>query len=666
MVGTVLVCALIVVFGLIFLPPATAQDETVPPGSTDEKLLFREIPSVYGASKYDQKVTEAPSAVSIVTADEIKKNGYRTLADIFKSVRGFYVTNDRNYAYLGVRGFNRPGDYNSRILLLVDGHRINENVYDSFLIETGGIIDVDLIERVEIVRGPGSSLYGSNAFFAVVNVITRRGRAIKGFEASGEAASFGTRRGRVTGGTRFSGGSELILSGSAYRSDGQDLYFSEFDPAGAAPDDRAANNGIAEGRDYDRNENAFVKWASGDFAITGAYHVRTKGIPTGSYEMDFNDTRNKSYDNRSYLEAKYDRSLGGKWNLSALVYYDYYKYKGDYAFGGILNKDIGYGEWVGSEVRLAGTAFDGHQVVVGGEYRNNIRQDMYNFDQEPYVLSLDVRRTSELKAFYIQDEITIGRKFRVNAGLRHDHYETFGGTTNPRLALIYAPAPANAWKILYGRAFRAPNVYELYWFLPGSWKANPTLRPETVNTYELIHERYLGERLRVSLGGFYSVIKDLINSESDGVEYQFRNTEKVAARGIELELEQRWKGGVDSRFSYTVQRNENRQTGEKLSNSPQHLAKLNLVVPIIKGRLSAALEEQYMSRRTLIAGGYAASFWITNITIFSQRALGGVELSASVYNVFDKDYSDPASGDFAQEVIPQDGRSFRLKATYSF
>src|SRR5512147_2724178 len=148
-----------------------------------EELMNIEVRTIYSASKFEQKVMEAPSSVSIVTSSEIKMYGYRTLADVLRSVRGFYVTNDRNYSYVGVRGFGRPGDYNSRILLLIDGHRANDNIYDQAFVGTEAIIDVDLIDRVEIVRGPGSSLYGSNAFFAVVNVITKRGGDLKGIEA---------------------------------------------------------------------------------------------------------------------------------------------------------------------------------------------------------------------------------------------------------------------------------------------------------------------------------------------------------------------------------------------------------------------------------------------------------------------------------------------------
>jgi iron complex outermembrane receptor protein len=115
-------------------------------------------------------VTEAPSSVTIVTSEDIRRYGYRTLAELLRSVRGFYTSYDRSYTSLGVRGFGQPGDYNSRILLLLDGHRLNDNIYDSAMLGTEFILDIDLIERVEISRGPGSSLYGNNAFFAVVKL----------------------------------------------------------------------------------------------------------------------------------------------------------------------------------------------------------------------------------------------------------------------------------------------------------------------------------------------------------------------------------------------------------------------------------------------------------------------------------------------------------------
>ena len=209
-----------------------------------------QVPTVSGASKRDQKTTEAPSSVTVVVSDDVKRYGYRTLADILGSVQGLYVSYDRNYAFLGTRGINL-GDFNSRVLVLIDGHRINNNLTDGALIETAFMLDVDLIDRVEVIRGPGSVLYGNNAFFGVINVITRRGSQLDGAEVSGEYASFDTYKGRVTYGKSFTNGAQLLLSTSYYDSAGQErLFYKEFNTTNQ-------NNGVARGLDDDSFKSFF-------------------------------------------------------------------------------------------------------------------------------------------------------------------------------------------------------------------------------------------------------------------------------------------------------------------------------------------------------------------------------------------------------------------------
>ena len=241
-----------------------------------KELMEIEVVTVYGASKFEQKITEAPAAVSIVTSSDIKRYGYRTLADIMRSIRGFYTTYDRNYHYLGMRGFSRPGDYNSRFLLLVDGHRVNDNIYNTAFIGTEFPIDVDLIDRVEVIRGPSSSIYGTNAFMGVINVITRRVNDLKGMEVSGEAARYDTYKGRLSYGRRFENGLEAIASGSIYDSKGQsELYYREFDSP-------ATNNGIARNADGDRYHSLFSTLMLKGLRLQGAYVLRDKTIPTAS------------------------------------------------------------------------------------------------------------------------------------------------------------------------------------------------------------------------------------------------------------------------------------------------------------------------------------------------------------------------------------------------
>jgi len=206
---------------LVFCVMSTWGQEAKQPdlsGMSIEDLAKLKVDAVYGASKFLQKAADAPASVTVVTAEEIQKYGYRTLADVLRSVPGFYVIYDRNYTYVGVRGLSRPGDYNARILFLLDGHRVNDNIYDGALVGTDFPVELDLIERIEIVRGPSSSVYGTGAFIAVVNVITKRGRDLDSAEISTEAGSWNSYKGRVSYGKRFDSGLETLLSGTFYDS----------------------------------------------------------------------------------------------------------------------------------------------------------------------------------------------------------------------------------------------------------------------------------------------------------------------------------------------------------------------------------------------------------------------------------------------------------------
>src|SRR5688572_31696960 len=195
-----------------------------------EELMTLDAGQVYGASERLQPAIEAPASVSFITKEEIARYGYRTLADILRSVRGMYVVDDRNYSVVGTRGFAPPGDYNTRILLLINGHRVNDNVYGQGQIGADLGLDPAMFERVEIIRGPASSLYGDSAFFAVVNVITRTGQSLGGGSVTLEAGTLGSRLVRASVGHGFANGVDVALSSTYEGSNGVgQLYFPAFD-----------------------------------------------------------------------------------------------------------------------------------------------------------------------------------------------------------------------------------------------------------------------------------------------------------------------------------------------------------------------------------------------------------------------------------------------------
>ena len=657
--------AVITTVGLTLSQPALADDAGKSKPTELMQMSVEDLMSVQvvSASKFVQKTMEAPANVTIVTAADIKRYGYRTLANILNSVRGMNVTYDRNYDYLGVRGSGRAGDFNSRLLLLVDGIRLNENIYDQGPIGTEFPLDLDLIERVEIVRGPGSSIYGSNAVLGVINVITKKGSDLNGAEVSGELASYDTSKGRLSYGKRYENGTELLLSVSKYHSTGQDLFFPEFNSP-------ASNNGVAANMDGDRYKSFFGKLSNAGITLTTGYSSRTKTIPTAPYGTAFNDPNMWTTDGWTFADLAYNGALSGPWEVSARLFQGQYTYEGIYPYAGapaVLNYDAAQGDWWGTEVKFLGR-FERHKLVAGMEYQDNYRQDQSNYDISPYSSHLDDKRSSTRDGLYVQDEITLGKGLLFNAGLRNDNYSSVGSTTNPRLGLIWSSADGTALKLLYGTAFRAPNAYELYYSTGGMQKGNLALKPEKISTSELVVEHNPSSNLRLTGDVYSNKISDNIAQVVDPADglLVFLNAGQVNAHGAELEVERLWDNGARLRASYAWQISRDSASGVELTSSPRQLAKLNYSMAVWQDRLRTGLELQYTGSRKTLAGGTAGGHLLTNLTLLSEKLTGNLDVSASVYNLFDTCYSDPGGPEHVQDVIPQDGRTFRLKLTYRF
>jgi iron complex outermembrane receptor protein len=311
-------------------------------------------------------------------------------------------------------------------------------------------------------------------------------------------------------------------------------------------------------------------------------------------------------------------------------------------------------------------------MTAGAEYRDVYRIRQRNFVADPFQSYIDATRDSATWGVYLQDEIRIADGLLFGAGVRHDHYESFGGTTTPRGSLIWSPSPSTALKLIYGQAYRAPTPFELYWNDGGlSWKENPGLRPERIHTLEGIWEQGIGESLRFTLSAYEFRIRNLVVVETDpadGLDTPV-NRGKARGRGIEAGLAGKWESGHEGRLSGTLQRTEDEDTGERLPNSPPYTLKANGISPLWGDRLFAGLEGQYVARRQPVrpvhstpAGGYA----VVNLTLFGKALLPGLDVSATAYNLFDRGHADLGGPEHRQELIPQDGRSFRIKATAAF
>ncbi len=656
---------------LFFIKYSTAYSE-IQPDLTDlplENLLNMEI---YSASKFIQKKSDAPTAVTVITAQDIKDYGYRTVADIVQSVRGIYVDNDRNYSTAGARGFNIPGDVNNRFLVLLDGYRLNDATYDQGPLGTEFPVDIDLIERVEYLPGAGSAIYGNNAFFGVVNIITKSGKNYKGrgLEISGRVASYGTDQERVSFGKHFDNGFDVLLSATRHDSKGENRLF-------------FPGLGITSHGSFENAERLFGKFSWQHLTLEAGYSKRNKGLPAGNYQTVFNDPRNQNADQYVFFNLTYDNLIADNLELYARTYHGRYDYPGTWIYDdpqpNTVYSELGLGRWWGSEVRLVSTHFDAHKIMIGGEFQDNyhISDDFVAVDTTKNIPPGGFNQSTNRYGFYFQDEWSLFENLIINAGVRYDSLSYAGDAINPRLAMIYKPWENTSFKLLYGTSFRAPNANELYYTDPFSI-GNPALKPERIKTYEGIIEYQPDRTLRLTAVGFHYEINNLIQLKEipsttliADPKNQFINAGTDKAWGAEFEVEKLWDYGSRLRASYTWVNAYDNSNNQQLINSPSNLFKLNFSTPLFEHWLRAGVEAQYTDSRTGRDNTKTGGYPLFNLTLTSgdklfKGPLSGFEISGSIYNLLDRRYDSVVSDVFVQHFMPQNGRNLRLVLSYRF
>ena len=654
-------CAAWVLALVVMAVPATTRAQAPLPDLSLEELMALDAGQVYGASERLQPVTEAPASVSFITADEIARYGYRTLADVLRGVRGMHVSDDRNFSLVGVRGFGKPGDYNSRILLLINGHRVNDNVFGQAEVGAEFGMDAATFERVEIIRGPASSIYGDSAFFAVVNVITRSGASLGAGTVSVDVGTLGTELVRASLGHVFANGLDVALSTTYEQSDGVGrLYFPAFD----APE---TNFGIAENLDDELSRQLYGRLAYKSLTVTAAYGTRRRTVPTASFGTLFNEqvSSQQTTDRHTLLDAEYVRMIG-EMRLSLRGSFDRFTYDGRYPR--IIDAESGASRvaidsvdgmrWTAG-VRATRALGRHHTVIAGFEYIDNVHQDQRSQYLNPVETYLDLNRRSQQTALYLQDEVKITPWLLGTVGLRYDGYEQFTRVT-PRTALIAMPSPVQSYKYLFGSAFRAPNAYELNTAYFGDGVL--ALRPESIDTHEVVWERYTGDWLRTSVSGYWYRANQLITLTEDPsaiLAVSYVNQSEVRARGLELEAQMRLWRGWQSSSSYAWQRAVDRETGATLPNSPRHMLKGRLSIPMFGPQSFLAVEgiaigERQTLRQTTLRPAATVHVTVTQPISRTWAVVG------TVRNLFDVEYADPASSQHVQDVIPQNGRTARI------
>jgi outer membrane receptor for ferrienterochelin and colicins len=614
------------------------------------------------AAKYAQTASEAPASVTVITAEEILDYGYQNLAEALGSVRGLYVSYDRTYNYIGTRGFGRPSDYNNRILLLLNGHTLNENVFGSAPFGTDFVMDMSGVERIEIVRGPGSVLYGSGAVFAVVNVITKKGNSIDGVNAAIENGSYGQYQGSLIFGKELKSGFDMVIATTGSAAKGHDLYYPEYD-------DPSTNNGIAHNLDQDNRYGIFTNLSFRNFAFQGYSSSREKGIPTGSWDVNFNAKPSKVLDQWNHLDLKFDSSIASNLNLFARAYYDHYYYKAWYPYE-LLQLEDTYGDWAGGELQFRWDFRLDNTLTIGAEYQNHIKASYENWDSDTVLIKINY--PTDIASVYVQDEYQVTDNLSITLGVRHENYDGNINSTTPRGAVVYHPAKSSTLKLLYGEAFRRPSLMEANFnnVLWGDGLTNYLL-PEKNQTSELVWEQRLNNQLVGIISLYNYRIKNLIEQTqiSSDSATSYLNLASVRANGLELELDANLANGFAGGVNYAYQTTKNSLTNHQLSNSPNHLFKTNLSYSV-RNCYHIGGEFIYESKRLTESGTSTKPFFLTNLIIrYSPKfaaysyfePLGKkLDLSFQIRNLFNKFYELPVGLEYRQVSLPQDGRNYRV------
>jgi iron complex outermembrane receptor protein len=285
---------------------------------------------------------------------------------------------------------------------------------------------------------------------------------------------------------------------------------------------------------------------------------------------------------------------------------------------------------------------------------------------DPYQVIADLRDRAVRWGFYGQDEIKLAEPLTAYAGLRIDHYELFGWANSPRAGLIYTPTAGTTIKALAGRAFRAPNAYEVY--ANGfTFQTNTSLRPEHITTLELIGQQFIGRGVQLSMSAFRNRLNDLIGIQFDSTANHLveSNAARTESHGVDLGIAYNRGSGPSGELTYSLQRTIDVDTRAELTNSPRAMAKAQVRLPLVE-HLSVGLDAQHVSGRRTQAGNVAHPYTVANLSLVSANLAGRLELTASVFNLFDARYTAPAADTQVEDVIPQDGRNFRVKTTLRF
>jgi iron complex outermembrane receptor protein len=666
------------------------------------------------ASGTSKPISRSAAVTSVITAEQISSMGATELHEVLETVPGIHatiqpVTNDYSYTMRGINNVT-----NAEVLMLINGTRFSVPYQGTHM--AGMIIPLKDIQRIEVIRGPGSALYGADAFAGVINIVTKKAADIDGTTVGARGGNADTTSAWGQHGGRWQGwdvaaslqynhngadpnriiaadaqtaidrqfGTQASLAPAAMQTQLErwnahlnlqrkhwDLGFWAYNEGGgfrAGTTGALDNRGKLDGANYlgdirYSTEDDIENWelqAHASFLHTDV-NANIYNFPAGALlpiSADGNVT-----DQPALIRGLVSFPDGMRFNVGIKNTVPTFEFTGIYK--GIadhllrMTASYRYEELNTREARNYG-------IGVLNPLTTNLAGGMQNVTGTPLTFLTDHHR--DISSVAIQDEWQIAKDWHLTTGLRYDHYSDFGDTFNPRAALVWDINPQLTGKILYGQAYRAPSFLEQYQKNNPLFVGNPSLRPETIETTELAFDYRPTKTLRTALNLFYYEIKDLIDAplSARSTSLTVQNNPGQTGHGSEFEWD--WKLHEDWNFhgNYAWQFARNDTTGQRVSNVPEHHVYAALAWNFMP-KWQIQTQANWLGHRLSSPDDarILADYETVDLTLNAKNLLGYLDLTASARNLFDSRGKEAAITSYPNN-LPIAPQSFYVEAAIHF
>lgn len=688
-----------------------AQDDFI----DDLELLYGDEETVSVATGSSKAVHLAPSVATVITAEDMKAMGARSLEDALQTVPGLHVSlRDRYSSNYSMRGVHTS--FGPQILLLLNGYPYTE-IYSGTKLFIQKI-PIRNVKRIEIIRGPGSAVFGADAFSGVINIITYDNDDIKESKFGIGGGSWNTQSAWLQGTTDVVGW-DLGTTLEWEKSDGDDgrRVNSDLQSTFDGLFSTSASNAPSSASTHYKYINSELKLSRDRWKVSlNSYYQDDTGIGTGV--IDSLDPMGNQYYLQHLFEIKYQEEEGQKdWVNEARINYQYLKQESNYTLlpagtvalidtngnissnpgisspvffvDGLLANPAGHDKYYSADFATYYKGFDQHKVRVATGYKKQYVSISSTANFGPGVIDgsqpvvdgtlTDLTGTPSIflpdtdrRSYYvsIQDEWAFYKDWEITAGLRYDDYSDFGNTINPRLALVWQTNYKLTTKLLYGQAFRAPSISELFVVNNPAVLGNPDLEPEEVDTLELSFDYRHSYQLASRFNIFTYRANDLINFVPDNNVIGSNTAQNALDQeGYGFEFETQWT--INDKFAlkgnYSWQNSRNETTNADIADAPQQLLYAEFNWQLTKLWAFNTQLRHVADRPRDMADPRAEldDYTLVNLNFYSKKLYEHWEFAFSVHNLFDEDAMDP--GDPAVPIDhPLAGRQMMADLVYQF